>query len=264
MEQEIIKKYKKIKKWHLIINIIPILITIAILKFLFYKYGFEILTLNALFTSLIAGTIFLIGFLLNGVLSDYKESEKLPGEMANSLETLYDEIYIVNKNKNTQLTKEFLTYYLGFIISVNDWFYRKEKTTNIIEKIHKMDNYFAELENIMQANFLSKMKSEQSNLRKMIIRIDNIRDTSFIQSAYAILETLSFFLIIGLLMLKIGNFYESLFFTILVAFLIIYMVLLIRDLDNPFEYNKNGEEEGTVVSIKPIKDLINRISKNNK
>ena len=44
--------------------------------------------LNALFTSLVAGTIFLIGFLISGVLSDYKESEKLPSELSASIKTL--------------------------------------------------------------------------------------------------------------------------------------------------------------------------------
>lgn len=262
--EKIKKQYNKLKKWHLIIKIIPILIVITILKIIFIKSGFEILTLNALFTSLIAGTIFLIGFLITGVISDYKESEKLPSDMAVSLETLYDEIYIINKNKNSKLTEDFLKFYSEFLVSVPIWFYKKEKTQNMLEKLHKMDDYFADLEPIMQANFLSRMKNEQSNLRKIIIRINTIRDTNFVESAYAILETLAFFLIMGLLILKIGTFYESLFFTILVSFLIIYMIMLIHDLDNPFEYTKKGEAEGTVVSIKPILDLKDRIIKNMK
>ncbi len=261
---EIEKTYKSLKKWHLVIEIIPFLVVIFVLKIIFNKYGWEILTLNALFTSLIGGTIFLIGFLIKGVISDYKESEKLPGEVATSLEALYDEIYIVNKNKNTKLTNDFLKYYEEFLNSTLSWFYKKERTKVLIEKLHKMDDYFVELEPIMQPTFLARMKTEQSNLRKMIIRINTIRDTSFVESAYAILETLAFFLVIGLLMLKIGTFIESFFFTTLVSFIIIYMILLIKDLDNPFDYNTKGEQEGTVVSIKPILDLKERIIKSKK
>lgn len=36
------------------------------------------------------------------------------------------------------------------------------------------------------------------------------------------------------------------------------MALLIKDLDNPFDYARHGEN-GTEVSIKPIQDLTNRI-----
>lgn len=257
-------RFKKIlpemKKWHLVVKIVPVLIGIFILKVIFHRYNFEIVNLSALFTSLIASTTFLIGFLMSGVISDYKESEKLPGDMAGSLEAIYDEVYILDKNKGNKATKDFILYYKDFLKSINDWFYRKERTKSLIEKLHNMNNYFAEFETIIQPNFLTRIKNEQSNVRKMIIRIDNIRDMSFIQSAYAIVEALAFFLVVGLLILKVEPFYESVFFTILVSFLVIYMIFLIKDLDNPFDYSKHGEN-GTEVSIKPIHDLTHRLLK---
>jgi hypothetical protein len=200
----------------------------------------------------------LIGFLITGVISDYKESEKIPGDMAAGLESLYDEIYILDKNKGDVSTKNFLAFYREFLKSIIDWFYRKEKTRSILEKLHKMDDHFAQLESIIQPNFLTRMKNEQGNVRRMVIRIDNIRDLSFIPSAYAIAEALAFFVIFGLLILKVEPFYEALFFTILVSFLLVYMIFLIKDLDNPFDYSEHGEK-GTEVSIKPIRDLIDRV-----
>jgi hypothetical protein len=178
--------------------------------------------------------------------------------MAACLETIYDEYYILDKNKGNKATRDFFHFYKDLLKSINNWFYRKERTKHLIEKLHLMDNHLAEIEPIIQPNFLSRIKSEQHNLRKMIIRIDNIRDLSFIQSAYAIVETLAFFLIIGLLIIKVEPFYESVFFSMLVSFLVIYMILLIKDLDNPFDYSEHGEN-GTEVSIKPIHDLTERI-----
>jgi hypothetical protein len=253
----------QLKKWHLAVKIVPIMAVIFVLKLVFHKYGLEVISLNALFTSLIAATTFLIGFLISGVISDYRESERLPGDMAASLETIYDEAYILDKNKGNKATKEFITIYEDFLKSINDWFYRKERTKSLLDRLHQMNDNFAELENMMQATFLSRMKNEQSNLRKMIIRIDNIRDLSFIQSAYAIVETLAFFVVVGLLILKVEPFYESVFFTMLVSFLVVYMILLIKDLDNPFDYSGHGEN-GTEVSIKPIHDLTKRILGNKK
>jgi len=58
----------------------------------------------------------------------------------------------------------------------------------------------------------------------MIMRIDTVRDTSFISSAYAIVEAMGFLVAIGLIVMKIEPFYASLFFTLLVTFLIAYMV----------------------------------------
>ena len=90
-----------IQKWTIAIKILPLVIVVALLKFLSHKFGFEVMELNALFTSLVAGTIFLIGFLISGVLSDYKESEKLPSEVAASMRTLFDDTYTIYKVKNS-------------------------------------------------------------------------------------------------------------------------------------------------------------------
>lgn len=256
----IVKKlFPKLQKWYLVIEIAPIVLGVFILKVIFHTFGLEFISLNALFTSLIASTTFLIGFLITGVISDYKESEKIPGDMAAGMEALYDEAYILDKNKSSEQTQSFLLFYQGFLGSVVDWFYRKEKTESIMKKFHMMDDHFAAFEGNIQPNFLARMKNEQSNLRKMVIRVDTIRDLSFVQSAYAIVESLAFFVIIGLLILKIEPPYEALFFTSLVSFLLVYMIFLIKDLDNPFDYSEHGEN-GTEVSIKPIRDLIKRLA----
>ncbi|HLC90789.1 MAG TPA: hypothetical protein VJI15_03395 [Candidatus Nanoarchaeia archaeon] len=246
------------KKWHLAIKMIPLLIGILLLKIALHTLGWEVIMLNALFTSLIAATIFLIGFLISGVIADYKESEKLPGELAASLEAMYDEAYLLHKKKNNEVTAGFMSHYKNFLSAIQDWFYRRERTRSLLEKVQAMNDHFSEFEPLMQANFLSRMKTEQNNIRKMILRIDHIRDVSFISSAYAIVEALCFFVIVGLLLMQGDPFYESLFFTLVVSFLVIYMVLLIKDLDNPFDYSTHGES-GTEVSLKAIHDLTERI-----
>lgn len=253
------KKFPQLKKWHLAFKIVPIVTVIVGLKLLLHTLSFEWISLNALFTSLIAATTFLIGFLITGVISDYKESEKIPTELVSSLEALYDEAYILNKNKGNKATQEMLVWHENFIRSIVRWFYRNMRTKAIIEELHVLDDHFSRIEPLVQPNFLSRMKNEQANVRKMVMRVDNIRDLSFIQSGYAIVETLAFFVIIGMLILKIEPFYEALFFTFLVSFLLTYMILLIKDLDNPFEYSEHGES-ATEVSIKPLHDLIARIT----
>ena len=122
-----------------------------------------------------------------------------------------------------------------------------------------MNQFFADLEKEgIQANFIIKMKNEQNALRKMVLRIDTIRDTSFTGSAYAIVEAMGFLTVLGLLLIKIEPFYASVFLTLLISFLILYMIFLIRDLDNPFDYSGKGEG-GTEISLKPLHDLEDEI-----
>jgi hypothetical protein len=211
--------------------------------------------LNALFTSLVAGTIFLIGFLISGVLADYKESEKIPSELSASLKTLFDDAYTIYKGKNSDTALQFIEFQRSFVSSLMDWFYKKERTRSILNKISRMNDFFIEFDKEgVQANYIIKLKNEQNSLRKMVLRIDTIRATDFISSAYAIVEAMGFLVVFGLLVIKIEPFYASLFFTLLVTFLIFYMFLLIKDLDNPFDYSAKGES-GTEISLKPLHDL---------
>jgi hypothetical protein len=262
IKRTIKKKSNKIwQKWSIAFRIIPVILFVAILKFISNYYELEVLELNALFTSLIAGTIFLIGFLISGVLSDYKESEKLPSELTASIKSLYDESYTIHKAKNSQNAQDFIQFQKLLTTSILDWFYKKESTTILLQKISDMNEYIIQfdLEGI-QVGYLLKIKNEQNNIRKMILRIDTIRETNFIGSAYAILEAMGTLIAMSLIIIKIDPFYVALFFTLLVTFLISYMFLLIKDLDNPFDYAENGET-GTEISLKPIHDLIKAFQK---
>jgi len=248
------------KKWQILVIILPILLVIIALKFIFHNLGYEMISLNALFVSMVAATTFLIGFLITGVLSDYKESEKIPGDLATSLEAIYDEAYILNKNVSTEVTAEFIQFYQGLLISIQSWFYKKERTRILMEKLSKMNDYFAQFEPLTQANFITRMKQEQTNVRRMLNRVHTIRETSFIQTGYAVVEVLAVLLIFGLLILKIDPFYESMFIVGLASFFILYMIFLIKDLDNPFDYVGNGRE-GNEISLKPLNDLIDRVGR---
>jgi hypothetical protein len=243
------------QKWSIAIKILPLLLLVAALKFGTHKFGFEVMELNALFSSLVAGTIFLIGFLISGILTDYKESERLPSELAAAMRNLYDDTITILKGKNSIAAKGFILFQKDLMGPLMDWFYKKAKMKVILDRLSTMNDYFIALEKEgIQANYIIKMKNEQNNIRKIIMRIDTIRDTEFVSSAYAIVEAMEFLTVAGLLIIKIEPFYASLFLTLLITFLISYMFLLIRDLDNPFDYAGNGET-GTEISLKPIHDF---------
>ena len=204
------------KKWSIAFKIIPIVLLIAILKFVAHQFSFEVMDLNALFTSLVAGTIFLIGFLSSGVLSDYKESEKIPTELTASLKTLLDDTLTVYKTNESETAFEFIEFQKNFVNFILDWFYKIEKTSAMLDKISSMNIYFVKLDNEgLPAAYIIKMKNEQNAIRKMIMRIDTIRETDFVSTAYAIVEIMGGLIAIGLIIIKIEPFYVSLFFTVI-------------------------------------------------
>lgn len=237
----------------LAIKTLPFVVAIILIKLWVHYSGYEFLTLNALFTAIISANIFLIGFLISGVLVDYKESEKIPGDMASAIATMTDEGLIIMKNKNSIEAKNYLLHLKEFGKSLINRFYKKERTGNLMEHLTGFNEYFLVFENQTQANFIVRLKQEQNQLRRMINRVHTIRETSFLGSGYAIVEIITSVLTIGMICIKFEPFYESMFFVSFVSFILIYMIFFIKDLDNPFGYTQKDSlvEE---VSLKPILD----------
>src|SRR5215472_10574312 len=80
------------KRFHLLVRVLPFVIGLVLLKAAAHALGWEFMPLDGLIPSLIAGSIFLIGFLLTQVLSDYREAEHMPGEIRTALEAIHDDV----------------------------------------------------------------------------------------------------------------------------------------------------------------------------
>jgi predicted membrane chloride channel (bestrophin family) len=258
MMQKITKLFRIHPRWRLAVKILPVVLLIILIKSVAHYFGYEFLTLNSLFTAIISANIFLIGFLISGTLVDYKESEKLPGDLAASLETMADEGLIIFKNKKSREAKNYLAKLARFNGALIDWFYKKEKTEDLMKELRSFNDDFLVFESQTQANFIARLKQEQNSIRKMIHRIHTIRETSFVGTGYAITEIITSILVFGLIFIQMDPFYEGIFFISCVSFFLIYMIIFIKDLDNPFGYDQNDSYVEDV-SLKPILDSQKRI-----
>lgn len=248
------------RKYILAIKILPLIIVILGLKLGIHELGWEIISLSSMFNSIISANVFLLGFLLAGTLSDYKESERLPGQLAASIETISDEMEITYKNKKAPEAKAALKHLNTFLNTLDNWFHKKAKTEELFDQLNGLNKYYLAFEKLTQPNFIVRLKQEQNSLRNMIIRVRTIRETNFVSVGYAIAEITTFLLTLGFLLAEFDPFYESVFFVGIATFLMIYMIALIKDLDNPFDYYE-GEKEAAHVSLAPIKDLQERLEK---
>lgn len=251
--------YRQIaRKRVLILNTVFSVVIVVVLKLASHWVGCEVISLNPLFSGIVAANVFLMGFLLSGVLADYKESERLPGELAASLETMADEAATVYEFKRAEVAKQLLDSLLALSQSIRAWFYKQAPTRQLMASLGSLNHCFFGLESVTQANFIARLKQEQSNIRRTLIRIHTIRETSFIPSGYLIADITTILVLMGLVLSKIEPFYESLFFVGVITFLLRFLGLLIKDLDNPFGFYESGSQED--VSLKPIDDAIARLT----
>ncbi len=242
------------KSRRILLKVIPYVVLIIVVKLLLHKFGFEVISINAIFSGIIGATIFLLGFLLSGVMADYKESEKIPGEIASALHTITDEFETAYNLKKDGFLLDGVRLCRDIGADMKSWFHKKTKSREIMDKLHHLYHFYSRLEGMIPANYITRLKQEQHNLRKIFIRTHTIRETNFISSGYLIASSTTILLLSGLVLAKIEPFYESLFFLGVVSYLMIFLIMLINDLDNPFGYYEADKSED--VSLKPLDDFI--------
>jgi len=210
---------------------------VGLFKVIFQYLGVEFLQINSLLAAIISSNIFILGFLLNSTLRDYKEAEKIPAGMATSLETIFDECEIMLSKKKEPIVIEAVQHLLNTEKLCTAWFYKKAHTEEVLMHISDFNRYLQKLEPLTQANFIVRMKNEQNSLRKNLIQANILRDTPFYEASYSIARISVFFLLTLLTLLSANPFYEHVFYILVIVFITIFLVSLIKDLDDPFEFN---------------------------
>lgn len=238
----LLRKIKK--KFGVFLKSLPIAIGLVGLKLLVDHYGWTLLSLSALVTAFLGGVFFTIGILFAGAMADYKESEKIPGELAVSLKTLYaDSRMIPTKNeeviKRLQKNVKELLYTINANFKSNEW-----KLKNIDSVMNKIN---ADLEVLSHEGvapaFLTKMRVELTNIDKMSHRIDIIKETTFLPAAYTIAKIAIGSLLLILVFVKVDPVYSGPLFVGIISLVLVSLVLLIQDIDDPFEYGQDSNAD---------------------
>ena len=139
-------------------------------KALAHAMGWEVLTVNPLFSGIVAANIFLMGFLISGVLADYKESERLPGELATSLENLAQEVRGIHCAKPEAQVDECLGRVADLGGQLLAWFHKRITTDAMLGHLNALTPQLARLEQWAQATLVARLKAEQGALRRIVVR----------------------------------------------------------------------------------------------
>lgn len=249
--------FRRIERKHarIVASALVVVAAVVALKAGAHALGWEVLSLNALLSGLVAADVFLMGFLLGGVIADFKESEKLPGEVATSLEIMHDEATNVARRGGGDASLADGVRDLAGLL--RDWFYKKRRTSELMSALADLSPRLLALESPSQASSIARIKQEQHALRRAIVRIHTIRETSFISSGYLIAELTTVLLSLALVLSNTGPLFESMFLVGVIVFLLVFLLFLIGDLDNPFGYYERRSSEE--VSLKPLEDAILRM-----
>lgn len=245
-------------------SLIAATIILAVKNFLFknfslYGQDFHDLIELSDITIIFTGAFFVFGLLLAATMTDFKESEKIPGEIAANLEAIKDWIYLAlraprigtsdlckEELNSVFLRQEMLTITEGII----SWIYSSGKDSTIIFPLIRKSNeiayYFAERGVDKEA--IKGIQENTNAMRKQLTRAYSISRNNFIKPAYTLLQSILFIVMSLLLITKFKTIVADYLVTSAITFLFCYLYLLISGLDDPFDVS-DGE---TDVDLKPI------------
>ena len=220
----------------------------------------ERISINPLFSAMVASTIFLLGFLLSGVLTDFKESEKIPAELATSLQTLNLEIQAIQAYHPEAQIAAALSAVTGLGQSLLDWLKEKISTDQMLARhtqahaeVVRAAVYFKGDASTLKGRLMQDL----AVILAKIHRVQSIRDTSFVPLVYWMADIAAAFLFAGLMMARANNLYESVFFLAVISFVVLILLRLINDIDNPFGLSDVNSAEN--VSIKLLEEAVGHL-----
>lgn len=228
----------------IVIKAIAVAAVLAGIKLGLHALNLEFIRIDALISALISGVIFTMAILLTGVMADFKESEKIPGELAASIKALHKDFELLEFTAKEE-TGSALSH-LNSLISViiNQFESNKWKQTEIGEIIEKIDNDIKLMAaKNMAPPYVIKMRNELNNIEKISNRIDTIEETNFLPSAYALSQAAVLFVFLILLFSLVDPYLIGMVIIFTVTFLITGILLLIKDMDNPFETGGAGSAD---------------------
>jgi hypothetical protein len=228
------------KKWGIIIKAVIIMLILLVPRTFIDIYGYDVVPVNTIVGAFISGAIFTIAIIFTGTFTDFKESEKFGGDLAAALKALYNDSRVLPLADEAP-TRELQKHVRDLLRTMNTCF--KEDSWNLPDINRKMDAINNDIRILAFLNvappLIAKLRNELGILDKMTNRIEVIIRTDFIPAAYALAEIATASVILLLLFIKIDPYLEGAIIFAVVTSMLIGLVLLIRDMDNPFESGAN-------------------------
>lgn len=231
---------------------------ILAVKILVHRRHWEVLAPNPLFPALVASEVFLMGFLLNGVLMDYKESEKIPGELASALECLASETDSVRERHADADVTGALALLAGFATDLLLWIRDGGVVTPLLNEFETLQRSIQRLAIWNPAPLQARLLLELATIRRHVYRIEVIRETAFVPTVYWMTYVGAALLLGGLMFAEIEPFGEALYFIGALTLLLLKLLFLIGDLDNPFSAAQARSVEN--VTVYPLALAVGRLN----
>ncbi|HMZ57824.1 MAG TPA: hypothetical protein PL048_03550 [Leptospiraceae bacterium] len=142
------------------------------------------------------------------------------------------------------------------------WLLKKLSQEEMYSALSRLGTYVCKFEKEgVNGGLCGKMLGDIHNVRKLVTRVGVISRTGFLATGYALLEVLIACIIAVLMIAKFKNLIAEMIIVAFVTLIYVYMYKLIKDVDDPFEYDPDGETGVSEIPLFPMEEYIERLEK---
>ena len=252
---------KALMKYRLLLETALLVLGVVGIKLIIEKFSLEFINLSPLFTSVIAGGIFIISIILSGTIADYKESEKLPTEISSAVESIYQEgLYVTLSRKEFDLKR--LRKHLTAILDSFKQDLEGHESREALVPLARLSESFLEMEKLgVPPNYIARLKQEQSVIRKSIMRIYHIQRINFLPSAQILAQTIVILIISLLIFTKIEPFFDGIILMAFVSYIFIFLLRVLRVIDKPFRVDEYSMDDVSLFLLRETSERMKPTTK---
>lgn len=182
--------------------------------------------------------------MLAGVITDYKESERLLPQIVGGFVALHD-VYLATHAAGKPIDLPHIReQHLAALLEVEDWLMQRASFLKCLEATDRLATMAGGIARVAGDIYTPDMLAGVRMIRGACGRIHTIRTSSFIQAGYVLLYALVGITLTLLLVAGFQNPGAQYLVTGFISLLYLYLLQMIRDLDNPFDYAPDGTQRG--------------------
>jgi hypothetical protein len=250
------------RRFRLFLNVLAVVALLVAVKFAVHLLRAEYLSLDTLFSSVVAGTIFIIGFLLSGMLPDYKEAERISVDIRVALEAIYDDVVSFSRQAEGVSAYEIREIVLSIVASLEKGLGDRADHAHLGAAIAETDRlvpFIVDLERSgMSQNFVVRIRGALDTLRKCIYRTYYIQKIEFLPSVHVLIQTLAWAVIALLMALKTDGSIGSAMIFGFASFLFVFALHVIAVFEQPF---RPGSHSADKVSLFLLHEFVAKLRK---
>lgn len=205
--------------------------------------------------TVITGASLIIGLMIVGVVRDFVEAAQLPGIVAGALSALDSVVRSANIARGTGDTAPHAVV-RDLADTIHEWLYNRRADADMRAAVERSRLMLVDLQRGGPNDIWSfRGHEELTKVSAAVNRMMVLRNTSYLTSGYTLMDVLTGIVVLLLLIVEFdrGGLAPWLISGSL-TLVFSYLVILVRDLDNPFSYGRRGG--GAEVDLTPLNTVI--------